>query len=81
MTISQAVVSRVENLLRQKGLTAYKLIQLSTLPKETYKSLMKGKTKSVDLKTVFSLCSGFNISIQEFFNDPIFDYNVVDLDF
>lgn len=46
MTISGAVADRVEKLLRQKGLSAYKLVQLSALPKETFKSLMKGKTAS-----------------------------------
>ena len=81
MTISGAVADRVEKLLRQKGLSADKLVQLSALPKETFKSLMKGKTASTDLRTIFSLCYGFGISVGEFFDDPVFDYRSNDLNF
>jgi len=75
MNISTAVALRIAELLKEKHLTQYKLEQLACLSHDTVKSIMKGKAKGVNLKTIISIADGFNMTASEFLNSPLFDYN------
>lgn len=81
MTIAQAVAERVESLLAEKEITKGDLIIASGMSKFTLEMLLSGKTKSVSLKTIFALSYGFDISLSQFFEDAIFDYNSRDIQF
>ena len=74
MTISLAVAKRIKELLSQKKLTQYRLAILSNISFETLKSIMKGKSKGVTLKTLISISYGFNMSVCEFLNSELFQY-------
>ena len=54
MNISQAVAVRIKELLKEKGLTQYRLEQNACLSHDTIKSIMKGKAKGVNLKTLIA---------------------------
>lgn len=81
MTLSEAVKCRVTELLKERNLTQYKLEQRAGLSHYTLKAIMKGRTKGVDLKTVFALSSGFEMSVAEFFSAAVFDYDARELEF
>lgn len=80
MTISSAVAKRIKELLIKNNITQYKLEQKSCLSHDTVKSIMKGKTKGVNLKTLVYIADGFGMSVSEFLDSELFSYDNLDLD-
>lgn len=80
MDISEAVAQRVRELLKENNLTQYKLEKKSLLSHETLKSIMKSKTKGVNLKTVIAIADGFGMSISDFLDSPLFIYDNLNMD-
>ena len=78
MEMSKAVALRITNLLIEKKMTLYKLEQESGIWHGTMSYIMSGKNKTVTLTNTFKLAKGFNMSVLQFLNDPLF--NEVDLD-
>ena len=80
MNISKAVSIRILELLKEQKISQYRLEQKSCLSHDTIKSIMKGKAKGVNLKTVISIADGFNMSVSQFLNSPIFDYDNLNIE-
>lgn len=80
MDISKAVSLRISDLLIEKNMSQYKLEKEAGLSHETLKSIMKGKAKGVNLKTIIALSYGFNISVSEFLNCEYFKYENLNID-
>ena len=80
MNISQAVALRVAELLRKNNMTQYRLEKEIGLPHETLKSIMKEKTKGVNLKTIIALAYGFNMTVSEFLDCDYFKYENLNID-
>jgi transcriptional regulator with XRE-family HTH domain len=72
MTVNDAVVKRVEELLEKKGMTQYRLEQLSGIQHGHMQWIMGGKSKTVTLSTVIRLANGFEMSLVEFLNNDKF---------
>ena len=70
--ISEAVTIRLKELLDERGLSVYKLERRSAVSHDTLKSIMKGKTKGVNLKTLIALSDGLGITVSEFLNSELF---------
>ncbi len=80
MNISQAVAIRIKELLKEKNLTQYRLEQNACLSHDTVKSIMKGKAKGVNLKTLIAISDGFGITVSEFLNSELFLYDNLNMD-
>lgn len=80
MNISQAVADRIKELLKEKNLTQYRLEQNACLSHDTVKSIMKGKAKGVNLKTLIAIADGFGITVSEFLNSELFLYDNLNMD-
>ena len=80
MTISKAVSIRINELLKENQMTQYKLEQKSGISHDTIKSIMKGKAKGVNLKTIIAIADGFELTVSEFLNNDLFLYNSLDMD-
>lgn len=80
MSISQAVTRRIKELLFEKGLTQYRLEQNAGLSHDTLKSIMKGKTNGVNLRTLILISDGFGITVSEFLNSDLFLYDNLNLE-
>lgn len=78
MTITEAVISRINQLLVEKEMTKEELIQNSGLHVSTLESIYKKLSKSVNLSTVFTLAKGFGMSACEFLNNEVFQQVEVD---
>ena len=72
MTLSNAVKQRIINLASQKNITIHKLSTQAGVPYSTLSSFLNGKCSSITLTTLLHICEGAGITIQEFFNDPLF---------
>lgn len=78
--ISEAVTIRLKELLDERGLSVYKLERRSAVSHDTLKSIMKGKTKGVNLKTLIALSDGLWITVSEFLNSELFSYDNLNMD-
>ncbi|MBQ9782620.1 MAG: helix-turn-helix transcriptional regulator [Clostridia bacterium] len=72
MTVNDAVVKRIEELLNKKGMTQYRLEQLSGIQHGHMQWIMSGRSKTVTLSTVIRLANGFGMTLVEFLNNDKF---------
>ncbi len=79
MNISQAVALRIKQLLKEKNMSQYKLEHKACLSHETVKSIMKGKAKGVNLKTVIAIADGFEMTIRDFLDSDLFLYQNLEI--
>lgn len=73
MQLNEAVSKRVSELLAQRGMTQYQLFSKSGVPKSTINNIIKCSYDSVKLRIIHEICQGFQISMTEFFQSPLFD--------
>lgn len=72
MTVGEAVAKRVARLLIEKGMTQYRLEQNSGLQHGSLQCIMNGRNKTVTLSTLIMIARGFDLSLLEFLDDPLF---------
>lgn len=77
MELNEAVALRIEELLKEKQITAYRLFILSGVPQATISGIQLKRSHSVRLDTIYALSQGFGISIAEFFDSPLFKGNSI----
>ena len=74
MRMKEAIVKRFQQLCQERGIKYNELATLSGVTPSTVYSMMDSRRKDVSAVTVKKLCDGLEISIPDFFNDPLFDY-------
>lgn len=72
MTVNDAVAKRVNQLLKEKNMTQYRLEQASGIQYGHMQWIMSGKSKTVTLSTAMMLANGFGMTIIEFLDDEMF---------
>lgn len=79
MSLAEAVALRIEELLKEKNYTQYKLYKLSGVAQSTISDIRKKKNKSPNLYILYELAQGFGLSLAEFFNSDYFKgFNIID---
>lgn len=73
MTIKQAVARRIRKLCLERKLVINSLANICGLPPTTIYSILDHKSQNPGVTTIQKICDGLEMSIREFFNDPIFD--------
>lgn len=73
MLVNKAVAMRISKLLKEKNMTQYRLEQNSGILHGTMACIMSERNKTVTLSTIILIARGFNMTLQEFLNDPLFD--------
>ena len=72
MNVCEATAKRIKQLLKEKGMTQYRLEQKSGILHGSMACIMNGRNKTVTLSTVIMLARGFNMPLTEFLDDEIF---------
>ena len=72
MSPAEAVAVRINNLCKKRNISINKLATLSGLTQSTVDSILKGKSRNPRLATIKKICDGLDITMSEFFKDPIF---------
>ncbi len=72
MTVSEAVAKRINRLLIEKGMTQYRLEQNSGIQHGSMQCIMNGRNKTVTLSTVIMIARGFDMTLLEFLDNPVF---------
>lgn len=71
MNLTDAVILRIEQLCIEHNMNKYRLFKASGVPQSTLTSIKKKRSNSVKT-TLYSICEGFGISLEQFFNSPLF---------
>lgn len=73
MTVNDAVAKRISKLLKERGISQYRLEQESGIQHGSMQCIMNGRNKTVTLSTVIMIAKGFNMPLCEFLDDDIFN--------
>lgn len=71
-TVNRAVALRIKELLKEKGITLYRLAMNSGLTHSTLKNIMHETINNNLLSTIILIASGFDKTVSEFLDSPLF---------
>ena len=71
MRLVDAVYERIVGYIKERKITMNALANLSGVPRPTIVTMQRSTT--VKLSTIYGICDGLNISLEEFFASPLFD--------
>lgn len=80
MTINQAFAIRVREYLKEKNMSQYKLEDLTGIYHSTMTNILNNKVKASNFKTMALIIRELGVSVSEFFDSPVFDFEVMDID-
>lgn len=72
MTLSEAVAIRLDELMKERNITQYRLFKLSGVAQTTIGDIRLQRNKSVSLLILHELSQGLGISLYDFFDCPLF---------
>lgn len=75
MFLKDAIKLRINNLCKQNNLTINKLCMICGITQSTIANLSARPKTNVTTITILRICRGLNITLEEFFNDPLFKTN------
>lgn len=73
LSLEEAIRMRILNLAKSNNITINKVSTLSGLPHTTLLSFMNNDTHDPRMSTILHICEAFNITLDEFFSDKLFD--------
>lgn len=78
MNINKALSIRIREILKSKKVSQYELEQRTGIYHSTLSCLLNCRYKSANMKTVFLIIQGLDMSVLEFFDSPLFEdlYNL-----
>ena len=73
MKLNETIAERTKQWLNERGLSNYYLFKIAEIPRSTISAVINAKKQNVTTSTVYQICSTLEISLKEFFDNPIFD--------
>ena len=73
MKLVEAIGKRVDNLLKERGMTQYELSQRGGIPRSTINVIVGGKRNTTKIDTIYQIAATLGIPLKKFFDDPLFD--------
>jgi transcriptional regulator with XRE-family HTH domain len=70
--VNRAVAKRILELLKEKKITQYRLAVKSTISHSTLKNIIHETIKDNLLSTVILIANGFDMTVSEFLDSPLF---------
>ena len=80
MKISEVIALRIRQILKQRKMTQYKLEQISCISHNTMINLLNGRYNAANMRTVFIIINSLGMTIKDFFDDPLFDFEQIHTD-
>ena len=77
MKLVDAVAIRLQNILKEKNSNYYRVQRDGGVERSTVSDIAQAKNKTVVLNTLYAIITTLGVTLEEFFNDPIFD-NIYD---
>ena len=76
MLLSDAIKIRIDELLKENNLTAYKLSYKAGISNSIISDCRRGKVKEPTISSIIHICEGLNIQLKDFF-DSYFFFNTI----
>lgn len=73
MQLSDATRKRINFLLKEKNMKLWDLSKAAGISLPTISDFLKNDTKNLRMDTMLHIREGFNITLKEFFDDPLFE--------
>ena len=70
--VNHALALRIEELLKEKGITRYRLALNSGVTHSTLKNIIHETVNDNLLSTTILIASGFDMTVSEFLDSPLF---------
>jgi transcriptional regulator with XRE-family HTH domain len=80
MTVVEALKIRIENLLKERNITLYRLAQNAGMYHGSLMKIIGQKNVSANLLTLIQIANGFNMTVGEFLTDLLFESGNFDID-
>lgn len=80
MTLSQAIIKRINTLINENNqIENYHQLSLKAgLNESVIRAILSGETKNPTVSTIFFISNAFDISLADFYDDPLFDIENID---
>ena len=73
MTMTEAIAYKIIKFCNNENISINEFSLRCGLTRSTVNNIVNHQSKNIKIKTIIYLCHGMNISIQEFYQDNIFD--------
>ena len=80
MTLNEAFAVRVKEIMKEKRITQYKITQETGIYPSTMNYILHAKTKASNFKTMSLIIRTLGVTIGEFFNSPVFDFENLEIE-
>ena len=81
MLLNQFIAEKLEKIRKEKKLGVYTLCNKAAISYETYRSIRTNKNKDIYLRTIFIILRALEVPPEEFFSDPMFSSDDLNIDF
>lgn len=72
MKLEEAITKRIYDLCDERGIVPNKLANMAGLPSATIRCIFYGRSKNPGTRTLLDICQALEITLFDFFNDPVF---------
>lgn len=73
MRTKEAVAQRILELCRERNIAVNALANISGVSPPTIYSMLNQKSQNPGVVSIKKLCDGFEITVRQFFDSPLFD--------
>ena len=80
MKLNKAFAFRVKQILKQKGMTQYKLAQETGLYQSTMTDILTCKYQTPNFKNMALIIRALGLNMSEFFNSEFFDFDKLEIE-
>ena len=74
MNAKEAVARRIQVLCLERGIAVNTLANMSGVAPSTIYSMLNTKSQNPGIVSIQKICDGLEISVREFFDDPLFEH-------
>lgn len=72
MELNDVISARITNLCKENNLSINRLASICGLRQSTVSNILNGNSKNPTISSIKKICDGLEISLADFFDDPIF---------
>lgn len=72
MELSDMIGERITDLCKENNLSVNRLASICGLRQSTLSNILNGNSKNPTISSIKTICDGLEISLADFFDDPIF---------
>ena len=81
MLLNELIANKLETLRKERHIGVYTLCNRAAVSYETYRGIRCKKNKDIYLRTLLILLKTLGVTPAEFFSDPMFSDDELDIDF